>query len=74
MLSKIQLYFGIAGAFVLALVVAWFKGHSAASATHQAKQAVKERRDVKAVSAARAEASAASDETLDREVDKWTRK
>lgn len=70
--SKFKLYLAIAGAFAMALVAAWFRGHSAGSAAAGARHAAQALRDAETVSKTRAKTRSKSDEDLNNEVEKWT--
>lgn len=73
MMGKIKSYLAVAGAIIVALVVAWWKGQSAGRAVEQAKIAVKEREDVATVNEVRTVTKAKSNAELDKELEKWTK-
>lgn len=73
MIAKLKTYLAIAGAIVLAIAVAWWKGQSAGRAVEQAKAAVKEREDVATVNEVRTVTKGLSNEELDKELSKWTK-
>lgn len=72
LLDKFKLYIAVAGAFAIALIAAWFRGHSAGSAANEARHAARARRDAETVNRSRADTKSKSDEDLNKEVEKWT--
>lgn len=74
MFTKLKIWLGLAGATVIVMLVALIKAFNAGKALEQAKQAKADKDAVAAISEARNEAKSSSDEEINQEVDKWTRR